>query len=227
MSRLVLVTLVALSAGCTQNAFFELQVQLPADPDPSDEIEWFAQIQVRDQTGHGLDVNWMGGDLPTVPLSDAARWECLSVQSQDPGISLNVRVRFCRDPRCLAFEDSSAPERLYSFETPFYVGARTYYQVQIPQIPACVGAPTDCAMTPGDCGGGSRCTCTVDTDCEGFGAGYRCEPGVGCVLEVGRCQIEGCIEGGISNFCSTTTGEHFCEKNPEITRNDTFMCTLP
>jgi len=221
MRRIALIALIALSAGCTQNAFFELQIELPGAP-AEDPESWYAQIQVRDQTGHAFDVNWMGGDLPTVPLTSAARWECISVQSLDASVSLNVRVRFCRDPRCLAFEDSTAPERLYSFETPFYVGARTYYRVQVPEIPIC---PTgDCVGTPGTCSAG-RCTCTADADC---GGGFRCEPGVGCVLEVGRCEIEGCIEGGISNFCSTTTGEHFCEKNPEIERNDEmYMCSVP
>jgi len=138
MRRIALIALIALSAGCTQNAFFELQIELPGAP-AEDPESWYAQIQVRDQTGHAFDVNWMGGDLPTVPLTSAARWECISVQSLDASVSLNVRVRFCRDPRCLAFEDSTAPERLYSFETPFYVGARTYYRVQVPEIPRLIG----------------------------------------------------------------------------------------
>jgi len=219
MRRLARLAVLVLTTGCTQNAYFELQVELPANP--PGETDWYAQIQVRDQTGHAFDVNWMGGDLPTVPLEASRHWECISVQGLDPSVSLNVRVRFCQDPRCLEFVDASAPERLYSFETPFHIGARTYYRVEIPEVPIC--AESDCAETPGTCNV-ERCSCTSDADC---GGGYRCEPSVGCVLEVGRCQIEGCIEGGISNFCSTTTGEHFCEKNPEIPRDDTFTCSGP
>ena len=31
-------------------------------------------------------------------------------------------------------------------------------------------------------------------------------------IEVGRCEIEGCIEGsGDTSFCRLTTGEHYCE----------------
>jgi hypothetical protein len=179
----------ALLTGCAQNAFFELQVELPANPAGQ---TWFAQIQVRD-TNQGFAIPWMGGDLPTVPLGDARQWDCLSVESLDAQVSLHVRVRFCRSEDCLDLEDGDPPERLYSFETPFYIGSRTYFRVVVPRIPVCA----------------------TDTDCD---------VGV-CLTDRCRCSIEGCIEGPVSaTFCSTETDEHFCERNPDIRRDETYMC---
>lgn len=211
------------TAGCAQNAILELQVQLPANP-PGE--SWFAQIQVRDQSGHEFNIPWMGGDLTSVPLTNAPQWDCLSVQSVDPGVSLNVRVRFCRSEDCLDLDDGDPPERLYSLETPFYIGARTYFRITVPEIPACdmAGSGT-CASTPGVCVDG-RCSCSVDAEC-GEATDMRCEPGFGCVRMIDRCSIEGCIEGPVSaSYCSLDTGQHFCEKNPEILRDESFMCSI-
>jgi len=219
MRRLLFVLAVALlGSGCAQNAMFELQVQLPANP-PGE--TWFAQIQVRDQNGHSFSIPWMGGDVPTVALGSEARWDCISVESLDPTVSLHVRVRFCHSEDCLDLEDGDPPERLYSFEAPFYIGSRTYYRVTVPRIPSCTSS-LDCAV--GVCIE-DRCGCSIDADC---GGEFRCEPGFGCVNAIDRCSIEGCIEGPVSaTFCSTETGEHFCERNPEILRDETFMCSTP
>ncbi len=205
----------ALLSGCAQNAFFELQVELPPNPPGQ---TWYAQIQVRDMDGHGFGIPWMGGDVPTVPLDAVRRWDCLSVESMDARVSLHVRVRFCRSEDCLDLEDGDPPERLYSFETPFYIGSRTYFRIVVPRIPVCA---TDLDCDVGVCLT-DRCGCRVDADC---GAGHRCEVGAGCVQVVDRCSIEGCIEGPVSaTFCSTETDEHFCERNPDITRDETYMC---
>lgn len=207
----------ALLGGCAQNAYFELQVDLP--PNPAGET-WYAQIQIRDSEGHSFGIPWMGGDVPTVPLTDARQWDCISVQGVDASRSLHVRVRFCRSEDCLDLEDGDPPERLFSFETPFYIGSRTYFRIAVPSIPDCA-TDTDCDV--GVCIT-DRCGCRADADC---GTGYACEPDSGCVRVVDRCSIEGCIEGPVSaTFCSTETGEHFCQRNPDITRDETYMCPI-
>lgn len=224
-----LVFIVALlSVGCAQNAILELQVQLPAAP-AGDPESWFAQIQIRNATGHpfstaeGRPLPWMGGDLPAVELIDMTQWDCISVISDDPTLNVHVRVRFCRSETCVDFEDSSPPERLYSLETPFYIGRRTYYRIVVPGIPDCA-TDEDCMEDAVGVCIDERCSCNVDTDC---GAGFRCEPASGCVEEIGRCSIEGCIEGVPAEFCSMDSGLHFCERNANISRDDTYMCTLP
>ena len=219
------IVLAALSAGCAQNAILELQVQLPANP-PGE--TWFAQVQVRTAPASdplsNFSINWMGSDLRTVPLTSTSQWDCVSVQSLDPAVSLHVKVRFCRAEDCLDLLDGDPPERLYSLETPFYIGSRTYHRIVVPAIPDCAST-ADCTRDAvGVCVEG-RCACSVDSDC---GEGYACVAGVGCAQIVDRCAIEGCIEGPVSAmFCSRDTGEHFCERNPSVLRDDTFMCSLP
>ena len=155
-----------------------------------------------------------------MPLTNARQWDCISVQSLDARLSLHVRVRFCRSEDCLDLMDGDPPERLYSFETPFYIGSRTYYRVMVGDVPTCDMTRTcDVGVCMGD-----KCGCVTDADC---GTGFRCEVGAGCVQVIDRCSIEGCIEGPVSaTFCSTETDEHFCERNPDITRDDTYMCPI-
>ncbi|MBX3275217.1 MAG: hypothetical protein KF729_33435 [Sandaracinaceae bacterium] len=214
--RAAILALTLTALGCAQNAYFELQVQLPAAPAGQ---TWYAQVQVRDST-NPLSIPWMGpGDVPSIPLEASPRWDCISIEGTRPDVTLHVRVRFCRSPDCLDLEDGDPPQRLYSFETPFYIGSRTYYRVQVPRIPVCT--------TDADCASGAcieeRCGCATSADC---GPTERCEPGAGCVTVVTRCQIEGCIEGPVSaSYCSGETEQHFCERNPSITRDETFMCS--
>jgi len=222
----VLALAVAGLGGCAQNAILELQIELP--PNPPGET-WFAQIQVRQAPASdplsNFAINWMGGsDLRTVPLTTVSQWDCTSVESSDPTVSVHVKVRFCRAEDCLDLMDGDPPERLYSLETPFYIGSRTYHQIMVSNVPACTTTDDCTAGGVGVCIEG-RCACSVAADCA---AGFTCVPGVGCVEEVGRCAIEGCIEGPVSAmFCSRDTGEHFCERNPSVLRDDSFMCSLP
>ncbi len=221
-----------LIAGCAQNAILELQVQLP--PNPPGET-WFAQIQVR--TAPTTDplsnfrINWMGNDLRTVPLTSVSQWDCVSVEGLDPSVSLHVKVRFCRAEDCLDLLDGDPPERLYSLETPFYIGSRTYHRIVVPAVPDCASTE-DCQpgvdgvpeQSIGVCIEG-RCACSVDSDCQ---AGFACAPGVGCAEIVDRCAIEGCVQGPVSStFCIGVTNQHFCDRNPNLLRDDTFMCSLP
>lgn len=221
-----------LLAGCTQNAILELQVLVPPGPTDGD---WFAVIQVRDAVREPFDaLRLVTGDRP-VRLTDEVQWVCTSVESTDPTVSANVRVRFCRGPDCTELADAFAPERLYTLETPFYIGARTYYRIEIDDVPICGDgtAEPSCVTNPGVClasasaTGTSRCGCVVDADC-GDTSIYQCVPEVGCVENVGRCFIEGCIGGPVSaSFCSVDSGRHFCEASPQILRDETFACSLP
>jgi len=204
--------------GCAQNAILELQVQLPEAP-PDDGVgPWYAQIQLRRAADHPFDIEWMGGDLEGVELGDTPRWDCVSVQSADPSMDLHVRVRFCRSPDCLNLPHDATPrERWYRLEHPFYIGRRTYWHTTIDSVPVC--------ERDEDCGGvgvcnDSVCGCEVDSECDGE---MVCEAGT-CVEDVGRCSIEGCIEGPSTNFCSVDTGKHFCETNGYFERPESFEC---
>lgn len=222
------ILLALLAVGCDQNAILELQVQVPAAPD-GDPRAWYAQIQVRNADGHpfstveGRPLPWMGGSDSMVTLGDEPLWECISVISNDETLDVHVRVRFCRSENCGNLEDSNPPERLYSLEHPFYLGRRTYHRIVVPGNPDCTST-ADCTEDAVGVCIDERCSCATDTDC---GAGYRCEPASGCVEEVGRCSIEGCIEGDSSEFCSMETGLHFCERNDNIPRDNTYRCDLP
>lgn len=202
--------------GCAQNAILELQVELPPAPTPDD---WYAQIQVRRASDHPFDIPWTGGDLEAIELGPQRQWDCVSVQSFDPDIDLNVRVRFCRSPNCLDLDDGTPRERWYRLEHPFYVGRRTYWSTQIAEVPEC--------ETDGDCGGvgvciDGVCGCELSAECPGA---MTCEAG-NCLDAVGRCQIEGCIEGDSTTYCSDGDGPHFCETNANADRDSSFECDL-
>lgn len=223
------------SVGCAENAFLELQIQLPPAPPsfpmtPPDEPPegWFAQVQV---TGSDipLEIAVMGNPLEseTIELTGAPVWDCISVESGDESVDLNVRVRFCLTANCLGLaEAGTRRERWYTIEHPFYVGQRTYHQIVIDQVPECE-VNADCAGW-GVCGADGQCTCTDDAQCP---SADRClaEPGMpgNCVDDVEKCEVAGCIGGESGDFC-LASGEHFCEGDDEfITRDDTVQCTIP
>jgi len=212
----LLVAALGLLGGCAQNAILELQLDLPAAPDAN---EWFALTQVRNREGHPFDIPWMGGDLGSVQLGSERQFDCISVESDDESADLHVRVRFCRSEDCLDLMDGTPRERWYRLNHPFYIGRRTYHTITIGEVPECE-VTADCAV--GMCDSGV-CTCTTDADC---GPGLICEEGNNCVEDVDRCQIEGCIEGVSTTFCSDTTGLHFCETNDNISRDDAVECDL-
>ncbi len=226
MSRRATWALLALLAsGCAENAVLELQVELP--PAPTGE-PWFAQVQVRRAAGNGFDAVWMGSDPRAVELTSAPQWDCISVQTNDDTVDVNVRVRFCHEIDCLGFGDDTAPERRYFLQTPFYIGRRTYWATTIDAVPQCT-SDSDCEV--GACVAG-QCGCATDADCCPSGGCncpdepcYACEAG-GCVERIDRCSIEGCVaDGRPSSFC-TEDGHHFCESFP-YDRREAFMCSLP
>jgi len=205
--------------GCTPDGILELQIELPAAPAGE---TWYAQVQVRDVSGHPLSIPWMGGDPDGLVLGSSRRWDCIAVRTLDESKSVHVRVRFCRDPRCLSLDDADPPERLFLIERPFHQGASTYLQLHVPRVPEC---SRDAECDVGVCIEG-RCSCERDADCRGLEYAASCVPQVGCVAEVGRCEVSGCIEGVSRYFCSMETGEHFCERNPHIDRSETWACGL-
>jgi hypothetical protein len=209
-----------LLGGCAQNSVLELQLELPpAPPEDDGNGPWYAQVQVANASTP-FELDWLDVDLEAVQLGDAPQWDCISVESLDDSIDLNVRVRFCRSPNCVDMPLGTAvEERFYRLEHPFYRGRRTYWRTRIPEVPECA--------TDGDCGGfgqcvGGRCECESDAECAGE---LVCEANH-CLEEVGRCSIEGCIEGVSTTFCSIDTGQHFCETNESIERLGAFECDV-
>lgn len=225
-ARSTWVVLALLASACAENAVLELQVQLPAAPSGG---PWYAQTQVRRAAGNGFDAVWMGSDPRTTELGPTPQWDCVSVQSGDETIDLNVRVRFCHEDDCLGFGDDTAPERRFTIERPFYIGRRTYWSTTILSVPQCT-ADTDCAV--GRCIDG-QCGCALDADCCAGGCDcptppcYACEAG-GCVERVDRCAVEGCVaDGRPGHFCvGDRTGPHFCESF-DYDRREAYMCSLP
>ena len=200
-----------LTLGCAENAFLELQLRLP--PAPAGE-SWFAYTQARSAADFTFAGLWGGGrDPAVVPLTDEQAWTCTSVEATDESVDLNVRVRFCRSENCLdlMLGDGFAPEALYAIEHPFYIGRRTYARFEVDRIPNC-STSSDCAV--GICTDEGRCGCETDADCTTL-PNHVCDP-LGCVEEVDRCDVSGCIDNpGGGTFCSGS-GEHFCETLPDL-----------
>lgn len=241
MARLAVLLLALPLVGCAENAFHELQIRLPAAPaefpmtPPGQTPQgWFAQVQVT-SSDIPLEIAVMGNPLEgeTIELGPQPIWDCISVESADESVDLNVRVRFCLTDNCLGLaEAGTRRERWYTIEHPFYIGQRTYHQIEIDQVPECE-VNEDCAGW-GVCGGDGQCTCTEDSHCpnadrclvEAAQPGQPQMPG-NCVDDVLKCEVAGCIGGASGDFC-LTSGEHFCEGDDEfITRDDTVACDIP
>lgn len=229
MTRSRLLSLLAALAvtACAQSAVLELQVELPAAPS-GDPEPWFAQVQVR-RSSAAFDATWAGPGPRAIQLGSEPQWDCISVQSDDESVDLNVRVRFCRSIDCEGLGDDMRPERRYSLERPFYLGRRTYWATSIDRVPECT-TDEDCAL--GACLPNGHCGCTTDADCCPDGGcacpGGQCYACVaeGCVQQVDRCRIQGCVVGGSpSRFC-TEDDRHFCEAGA-YDRTEAYMCTLP
>lgn len=222
--RRLSVALALLTSACAQNAILELQVELPPAPATGPR---FAQVQVRRAAGNGFDAVWMGSDPRTVELGDSAQWDCISVVTNDDTIDLNVRVRFCRESNCLGFGDDTAPERRYHLEHPFYIGRRTYWTTRIAAVPQCT-TDADCEVgrcIDGLCGCLLDADCCAGCDCDRGGDCFACEAG-GCVQQIDRCRIAGCIrDGDPRDFC-TSEGQHICETSA-YDRREAYMCTVP
>ncbi|MGE0786519.1 MAG: hypothetical protein AB7S26_12685 [Sandaracinaceae bacterium] len=222
MSRPLVVAGLALAAltGCAENAILELSVRLPPAPD---ETGWFAEVQARNAATHQFNVPWMGGaTVRALPLTASVQTiDCVSLDSHDGTIDVNVRVRFCHSESCGDLADSNPPERFFRIEHPFYIGRRTYLTLDIDQVPECrvnstCGGIGVCDATTGDC------RCAMDSDCP---PGHACELSR-CVAQVDHCAVAGCIEGAAGMFC-TSSGVHFCEEGDDVDRSDDLLCDPP
>ena len=211
-------------AGCAENAVLELQVELPPAPQPATGEPWYAQVQVRRSTaGFVEDGFWSGTDPRTIQLGESRQWDCISVESHDDTVSLNVRVNFCRSPDCGSDDRARVAERRYTLEHPFYIGRHTYWHTRIDRVPEC-GSDDDC--TRGVClTADRRCGCATTSDCcpPGEPCNHECIGG-GCVEQVERCAIEGCATGTTTDFCNLA-GQHLCETGG-VDRVEAYMCSL-
>jgi len=132
------------SAGCAQNAAFELLLDLP--PGPADGTPLFVLVQPRNAALNPFEDGWRGDDIESFELVPGERSEDhISVISGDETVDLNLKVRFCQSPSCSGFDDDRGPERWFQFEHPFYIGARTYWD---PELPIIVDVPTERDTTP-------------------------------------------------------------------------------
>lgn len=140
-----LAPLVLLLSGCTRNAIFELELELPEQPAGA---SLFAVVSAR--AGAGFDQSW--DDVPSVAVAlpeSCVRAEELSCSDRviDPACravvsvvgdgsdtdELFVRVRFCADPDCVAGE--SAPEHRLLIDRAFYLGRYTQVRTCIESLP--------------------------------------------------------------------------------------------
>ncbi|RMH12344.1 MAG: hypothetical protein D6701_13645 [Gemmatimonadetes bacterium] len=135
MSRLTsLLAAVPLLAACSSNAILELELTLPAAPDPSEPLYAFVQMR----TNTNFDTPWSGAvPFDGIPLQDVPSEHLISVVAE-PGQyddDLFVRVSFCHTPRCDGFGDDFAPERRLRIEHPFYELKRTRASWVIDAVP--------------------------------------------------------------------------------------------
>lgn len=231
-------------AGCAENAVLELVIELP--PAPADDgtgLPWFGVVQIDRATEAAFTTRRESGDRGAQPLELGAvpQSDCISAETGDESMDVEIRVRFCREPDCLNFLDDDSPERYYRLEHPFYIGRRTFWSTQIDRVLEC-STDTDCGV--GRCVGGV-CGCSVDSDCcpsggcqcptdldPVGGTCFACEDGPDmddpsspdrCVEVVDRCHIEGCTTGSPANFCSSRDERrHFCEEPTWADRVGTY-----
>lgn len=191
--------------GCTENAAFELSLDLP--PSRMETVtrggdmvmvrrEW-AFVQVRAGADNPFEVDWDGRDLDAIQLDPLMRTpDHMSILSEDESVDLNVKIRFCVDPGCNDFEDTPAPAHWIAIEHPFYIGERTEFApampiempMAAPDMPACSSACDDFLCT------------TVESGCD--------------VNFVDKCSVRGCVTGDPSaSYCRSASGDntHFCE----------------
>ncbi len=177
--------LAALCGSCAQNAFLELTLELPANA-------WKASgdryANVRIIAGDAdFDQDWeVDEPLPPFLLDpNAPTVQRVSVEAKEAseGKPVLAKIRFCRDPNCIALGDDVAPEVRLRIERAFYIGKRTSYTWSIP----CV--PNVSSQTP---------------------APPMCEIANDAVTEVGKCGVAGCVGGSPREYC--IGGQHYCER---------------
>ena len=177
--------LAVLSGSCAQNAFLELQIELPPNA-------WQAAgdrfANVRIIAGDADFAQDWEVDEPLPPFlldPNVPTVQRVSVEAKEASETKPVlaKIRFCRDPNCIALGDDAAPEVRLRIERAFYVGKRTSYTWSIPCVPNVsgqTGAPPVCAV-PND-----------------------------AVTEVPKCKVAGCVGGAPREYC--IGGQHYCER---------------
>jgi len=207
--------------GCSRNAIFSLEYDLPAAPSsldsrctiPDDDRTYFRlELLVASQGDADFRDEEMsfGGTMSTftpvlwsLPSSTASteltssRQEFLvDVEANQEHGAIHARLRFCATEDCSCENDLPLRDRheiWLRYEDPVYIGENTSHRYRVTEIRT---ADFD---DDGDRG-----------DCNGFpGPGDSCAP-----RTVDRCQIRapGCLMGDtISNYCDPETGAHACE----------------
>lgn len=157
MNRWLIRTLLALAAlaasSCARNAILELELELPASPEP-------LYVVVDARSDRDFDAPWGDAALEAIPLpASCARAEpppACGERTLDPTCSLvvsivgggadearplRVRVRFCTDPACAL--DPQPPEHRVELERAFYLGRYTQARVCIDAVPTSSAPETE------------------------------------------------------------------------------------
>ncbi len=133
-------------SGCGRNAFFEIDVVLPANTSGKD---LFAIVSFA-PGNQDFDAIWAGNQtLDGVKLSSGPTTQHASVESPEGDhfdTSVEVKVSFCGNASCTATGDDRALEARLHVARAFYEGQRTSYTWTIGCLPA--AAPqTPCTET--------------------------------------------------------------------------------
>lgn len=146
-------TLIALAAGCTENAILEVEMDLPYD---GAQERRFAVVQAVDgERFPSFDEPWFA---QTESFDLADREACAREPSTTPSCNvrfhvatdraplraLHVRIRFCESPACATDEPDLVPELRYHIERPLHRGQVTRWT---PSAGPFV-APRDVARVP-------------------------------------------------------------------------------
>ena len=133
MTRAVTLALCLCAVGCGEGGILEIDLGLPAlSPPPS--TARFAFIQARTAPEGPFASVWEGDDPDGTALESAPIRLPVSVVAESDQVEapLHVRIRYCVDPRCAVFEDTSATEAQLTIERAFYSGERTFLVFDAP-----------------------------------------------------------------------------------------------
>lgn len=131
--------LVALLAGCSDNAVLEVDLGLPASAEPG----IYAYVQFDDGEA-SFTSQWVNpDDWPGTELTGSTQRVQYSAVSERFDIDLLIKVRFCQSPTCDRPGDEDTVSRgvVYRVQHPFYRGSRTEWATTIDEVPP--GPPTE------------------------------------------------------------------------------------
>lgn len=184
-AALLVMTGALLLAGCGQNAFLELEIDLPPN---AFAMKGDRYANVRIVSGQvPFDQDWqIDTPLPAPKLDPSAPTKLpISVEgsSSSETVPVRVKVRFCKSADCTMIGDDQAPEVRLEIERAFYLGKRTSYTWTIGCVPNVAGQ-TDAPPA-----------CDVPQD---------------TATTVPKCKVAGCRTGSpTSGYC--VGDKHFCE----------------